>query len=693
MKIKEFLKQHYYLIILAVIIYFAILVRWGTSNFDYILDYDPWWFFRHAQDLVQNNLIPPRWDILSYFPPGRPVDFYLGWSYTIAVFYLIVKPFTAMTLMKFSGLFIAFFSAACAIPAYFVGKYVTNKWGGLTTAFFGTIVPIFISRSIAGYPAADAADIFWTFVTVFTTLYALKTFKGFKDRKSWISIILAVASNWFFAFNFNNSWYIYFFFIAFIPLIFIFRLLESLISKKHQGPLSHKIKTIFHENKNIIYAIILIGVIGQVVTQLTSGWPFNTTPPIQNFFSALGFLNNSALLVNISIAELQSLNVFSLDGFTQLLSNVGIVPIFLMFALFPLIIFKWVKKKEVSNAEYFTLVWLLATFWLITHGIRFALLFAIAAATAAGFVVGNLIELLKGKNNLIVATVYGILIFSMVWHLSDNIAFSSHATGLDIGQNWKDALNWLKTHADKNANIATWWDPGHIITGFTGLRVVADGAHCTPDSCIPYSINVRIQDLGRAFATSDENESAKILQKYMQLSPQDCQKVEQKFGSAVPSSACASASEMYFIASADLIGKYYWLSYFGTGEKHNFVQLPLSNVGTDQNGTQNTFYYGNGALVLTYQNGRLVPIVNNQNIIRNIIYYQKGQAQHYSYANGTNIVDGLVLVDPSFQQATYLDPTVMNSVFTQLYFANGQGLQHFKLVYDNGEIKIFKVIF
>lgn len=692
-KILDLLKKHYYLIFLALIFYFAVVVRWTTSNFDYILDYDPWWFFRYAQVIVQNNLIPPKWDILSYWPPGRPVNAYLGWSYTIAIFYLIVKPFTAMTLMRFSGLFIAFFSAACAIPAYFVGKSVTNKWGGLVTAFFGTITPIFVSRSIAGYPAADAADVFWTFVTVLATFYAMKTFRSYKDKKSWFSIALAVLSYWLFAMNFNNSWYIYFFFVAFIPAVFVFKIIESLIGKKHEGSFGAKLKKIWSENKNVFVAIILIGVLGQVLSQLTSGWPFNTIPPIQNFFSALSFINNTALLVNISIAELQSLNVFSVQGFTQLISNIGFVPIFFMFGLFLMILYKWIKKKEVSNAEYFTVVWLLATFWLITHGIRFALLFAIAVAASAGFVVGNLIELLKGKNVFLVATIYGILIFGMIWHLADNYAFSSNAGGLDIGQNWKDGLTWMKNNIDKNSVIATWWDPGHIITGFTGLRVVADGAHCTPDSCIPYSINVRIQDMGRVFATNDENESARILQKYIQLSPEDCQKVKETFGDSVPANACGAASGEYLIASSDLIGKFYWLSYFGTGEKHNFIQLSLTNVGPTVNGTPSAVYYGNGVITLLWRDGRYVPVVNNQNIVRNIIYYQNGQPLQYQYANATGLVEGLVLVDPSFQQVTYLDPTIMNSVFTRLYFGNGQGLQHFKLVYENSDIKIFKVIF
>jgi hypothetical protein len=79
--------------------------------------------------------------------------------------------------------------------------------------------------------------------------------------------------------------------------------------------------------------------------------------------------------------------------------------------------------------------------------------------------------------------------------------------------------------------------------------------------------------------------------------------------------------------------------------------------------------------------------------VKNIIYYENGQPKQFQFANATDVIDGLVLVDPSFQQATYLDQQIMSSVFTKLYFGNGQGLYHFKLVYDNGEVKIFKVLF
>ncbi|MEM5831640.1 MAG: hypothetical protein QXO40_05570 [Candidatus Aenigmatarchaeota archaeon] len=72
-------------IVLFSIIFIAVWVRLETLNSRMILDYDPWWFYRHAKNILENNFHLPKWDYLSYYPPGRPVNIYAGWSYTIAL--------------------------------------------------------------------------------------------------------------------------------------------------------------------------------------------------------------------------------------------------------------------------------------------------------------------------------------------------------------------------------------------------------------------------------------------------------------------------------------------------------------------------------------------------------------------------------------------------------------------------------
>jgi dolichyl-diphosphooligosaccharide--protein glycosyltransferase len=695
-KLLDLTLKKSHLLMLLLVMYLAVWLRWTTANFDIILDYDPWWFYRHAEELVKNNLIPPKWDELSFFPPGRPVDYYLGWSYTVAIFYVITKIFIPITLMKFSGYFIAFFSAACAIPAYLVGRQITNKWGGLVTAFFAVITPTFLAVSMAGYVDSDAVDVFYTFLAVLTTLYALKKTSSGKllSKSSILAILLAVFSYWLFAFNWNNSWYIYFIFVAFIPLLIIFYTIESFFSRKQENfnaVFARKLK----ESRNIILTILLIGIIGEIVCLFTSGWPFNTVPPHQQLLEGLNIVTGKSLLVNISVAELQTINVFSREGFIAVASRIGIIPTILaVCGLVSITLYKLFYVKKISLAEYFAIIWMIISFWLITRGVRFSLLFSMAVATTAGFVVGNLIEFLKNnKEVFVLATVYGLLLFGFIWHLSDNISFSQGAGGMEVDQNWKDALNWLKTNADKKALVSTWWDPGHIIAGYTGLRVHADGAHCGY-SCIPYNHDVRIQDMGKTFSTSDENEAANIMKKYMQLTPEQCKEVKQKYGDIVPKDACDPVPEMYFIASYDLIGKYYWLSFFGTGQGRNYAQVQIS--GQDANGN---LIYGDGVLTLAVKNDQLVPILNvpqqgiSNAVVKNIIYYQNGVEQKLEYSNVTNSIDGLVFVDPSFRLITYMDSTMQNSVFTKLFFFNGKDLTHFKLVFNNPEVKIFKMVF
>jgi asparagine N-glycosylation enzyme membrane subunit Stt3 len=60
-----------------------------------MLDYDPWWYYRYAKYLLDNNLQAPKWDLLSYFPPGRPVQDPMGWEYIVVISYKIFSLFDA----------------------------------------------------------------------------------------------------------------------------------------------------------------------------------------------------------------------------------------------------------------------------------------------------------------------------------------------------------------------------------------------------------------------------------------------------------------------------------------------------------------------------------------------------------------------------------------------------------------------
>ncbi len=757
---RAFIEKYIQYFLLAAIVLTAIGIRWISADFQVLLDADPWWFYRHAQEIYNNSFQPPKWDLLSYYPPGRPVNYYLGWSYTIATFYAMIHPFLpALSLMKFSGLFTPVFASLSAVPAYFVGRMITNRWGGLVTALLVVISPAFLTVSLAGDADSDSTDVFYTLLAVLTTLYAIKKadklkFEDFKVFFKSLGIYLpyvipAILAYWLFATNWNFSWYIYFIFLFFIPLLILFRFLEGKIFLREKGYLSLTYEKIV-KSRNVVIPVILIGLLGELISSLTHGWPYNTIPIDEQLRGGLAFLHIGPLqitifailfasigviagvaagrlkglvigaaggtiiailllsgisgqtsLVNQSIAELQPIDLLSAQGISRIAEKLGNVPILLgMAGLIGITLFKLFTKKEIKTAEYFTLVWLIISLFLVSAGERFSLLVSIAIATAAGFMIGNFIEFSKHKKKTLISAAYGLIVGGLVLQVYYSMGQADQtAQRFEVSNNWVEALTWLKDNADKDALVVSSWDSGHMIAGFTGLKVHSDGAHCDPASCIPYSHDMRMTDMSRIFTTRDENESLKLLQKYTKLSSQECESVRANFGNIVPADACKGVSNVFVVASADLVTKYNWLSYYGTydynsksGTSRTYVVVPFTRQ--EENGN---LVYGNGKITISHKNNESIPLVNlpdrgikNKIISQMVSFDKQGNKKALNLNMTENTSDGLVWIEPDGAYAFFMDPEVRDSIFTKMFFFDGRGLQHFQLVYQNIEVKIYK---
>jgi dolichyl-diphosphooligosaccharide--protein glycosyltransferase len=777
---------------LILIAWIAVWVRLGTINTPTVLDYDPWWFYRYAQMIVDNGLKLPSWDIQSFSQPGRPLDPFNGWPYTIVFFYRLMSAVHSISLMRAAILSPLIMAALITIPSFLLGRLLTNNLGGLVTALFAVLTPSFIGVSMAGYCDSDAPVVFCYFLSMFATLLALK-----QPKPAYA--IFAIVANLFFVWNWGGGWITLILFTVFLFALPFFRILESFIHTfKFKFDLKELLKEMVAVGQPIFLIILITNILslslfnftqfssffgGLAFTGLASAvrwfvllillvWASiftyyffrrSTSSPgrkqrtyylICLFGSGLmfyliiaGFLTSptTPLLVNISVAELQPVNILSMEGFISVASRVGFLPTLLAFGIFALALNKMLKKEKIAIEEIFFFIWLLSMFILISRGVRFGLQFSIAAAVASGYMISNYkkypllvllimlfslvilqrlyltslydilgtvliiiisaVVLYKKEYGLTELLILGIFAFQLLFFVSDAIKIGQSG-GMEIGQNWYNALDWLVENSDKDTIVATWWDPGHILAGYSyykgkPFKVMADGAHCGPEDCVIYDHDIRITDMGRAFSTADEVEAVEILKKYTSLSPEQCQKVKSIFGKNIydnifKDNPCKPVSKMYVIASADLIGKYYWLSYFGSGGNgRNFIQLPMSSYDP----TQGTIQYGNGLITIAQKNNQLVPIINipqqgiRNAIIKNIIFYQDGQQINQSFENVTNVVDGLLWVEPGFRTVIFMDPQIQNSIFTRMFFFNGQGLNHFQLVYSNPEIRVFKVKF
>ena len=798
------------LIVIPIIVLFLFLfttwTRLGTMKDETVLDYDPWWQYRYAKMILENGMKIPKWDLLSFFPPGRPTNPALGWEYTMIFFYKVLSPFIRdFTFMEAAKLSPALMVGFASVAAFFLGKTLTNNWGGIATGIFAALTPTFIGVSMAGYCDTDVVVVFYSFISILSIIVALKKSKIYY-------YVIALAVNLLFIYNWFFGWYVTVFFFLFIPILIGYRIFEGLIQNRKLDQktlvallsppviIIYKIfeKTGLYVNKNlgellkdndlvkktveIFVFVLLMGLLsfligfGSIIDFVQIG---------------LGFAGGSeGGIVNVSVAELQPISILTKSGFMSVVQRIGLGPMLLFIIGLPVLVFyKIYKKERASFVEIFLFMWSVITFYLILHGVRFSLLFSAASTTAAGYVVGNLIKKInlgflifsgsfliysfmifnpsailtlffvfgsialvlaslfvffrlerndEKENDLIKATFLGVTALLVLIFISDAMIFANQAGGMEVSHNWIEMLEWMKKNADPKAEVATWWDPGHIIAGYTGLRVHADGAHCGTEECIPYPHNTRIQDMGRMMTTSNETETVELLKKYMVLTPEQCNEVKEKYGDIVPKEACESATEMYFIASSDLIGKYTWMDYFGgyrapIASPQNFEKNPgvccpstpdaepgqmscgefagqgkgvwvwcpwifnFEGQQQDQQGNPVFVYAYSGLKIAIIQKGNeLIPVYSNKYAINNMIFYNQGKEQRLNLSNSTlNLekIDGMIWVDPSFQNLIYFSPSVKSSIFTRLFFFNGEGLDHFELVFSNSEVKLFKVKF
>ena len=475
------------------------------------------------------------------------------------------------------------------------------------------------------------------------------------------------------------------------------------------------LNTIGTEGSAVIMFITGFGIIGGIIGTAFGRLTHAVVGAIGGAVLAVGIVLSGvtgvSLVVNQSVAELQPIGDIFAD-FGRIMGRIGAVPMFLAFTAFFITALKLIFKKEIHTAEYFTIIWFIISLFLITKGIRFSLLLSMAVATAAGFTIGNLIMFAKKRGSVaMLGTFVAVALMAGVLHFNDNYGFAQGVgPGVQVSDNFKAGFDWLIENADEDSLVSTWWDPGHIIAGYTGLKVMADGAHCHSNSCIFFDHNTRIQEMGRAFAISDEDESAKILTRYTTFTDEQCQEVKAAFGDAFDAEKCKPVPELYVLATSDLIGKYFWLSFFGTTQGASYTQCFSNQQETERLGAP-TYVCQSGtaleiSLVTNPQTSEPVAVMNAPNggvrnaFVRDLVLFQNGQQFGFKAESETSaIVDGLVWVEPSFGSIVYMQPNVRDSVFTNMFFFDGRGnegigmaqLDNFNMVYSNSEMKIFKL--
>lgn len=669
--------SYWWVIVLIGIFMFSYYIRAMNNIPDRLLSFDPIFQYRYTKYIVEWGHMP-LWDEISYYV-GKAIHSNINpplLYYITAIAYFFLKDtHSLLTVCSYMG---ALFGALITIPAFLLGRELSNKYGGLFAAILIGTAPKILTRTFGASFDSDQIVLFFLLLTLYLGYYAFKK----KTIGSYSMALLGLTA-------FMLTWMIWVYsFVIIMGFVFAYFVLKFVLNR-------FKIKGSEIKAGLKYIAVLVIGLllIGFVVNQELS--------LINVLGEFLGFVSSpEEKIVNISIAELQLFDIANIDGLitafggfqmiNELVSNLVLLS---FISLLGIGVYLMYKKGDIM-ALSFMLVLIIVGIYTTMRGHRFAEFSSTLLLVSVGSGFGLLFTHLKTRQfPKVLLLCLAILLSISVLNIGMAVG---QQLGPDLNSNWDNAWEFLKTETDVNSIVGTWWDPGHMISGLAERRNIADGAHCSEPCLI--GINERITDLGTIMVTDDENVSVELIRKYQGTSP-----------------------EAYWIVSDDLIGKFRWPQYFSTGcdgaidqSCPLYMQFPQTSENYDHEGYAVVKNYGNMGI---YLGGNIpIPFLTegiNAAVVNEIIFYVDGEAHFFNTQTQgdkeiiISVIKGLeeplnirfsnesvpltVWFSEDQRYIVIIPSNLRNSVFTRMFFLEGYGLEQFEQVFRNSQVKIYKV--
>lgn len=166
-----------------------IKIVWGLGYESIIHEFDPWFNYRTTQYLAKEGpyALWNWYDSESWYPLGRSVGgtvyeksiivSYPGLMMTSGFIYWVLHSLSIPIDIRNVCVFLApIFSALTSLAAYLMTKEITHRSeAGLLSALFLSIVPSYMSRSVAGSYDNEGVSIFALVFSFYTFLKAVNT--------------------------------------------------------------------------------------------------------------------------------------------------------------------------------------------------------------------------------------------------------------------------------------------------------------------------------------------------------------------------------------------------------------------------------------------------------------------------------------------------------------------------------------
>ncbi len=462
----------------------------------YLLGIDPYYYYRQSYYVLQNGYPGSSikegkmWDDYRLAPVGREAEWNFH-NWFGAVWHKFLNLFGDFPLMYTFFFVGTIFSALTVIPGFFIGKIITkNNAGGFFTAFLLAVSAFFVSRTTGESSDTDVYAVFFPVLITWLFLEALEA-KEKKWKFLWISV--AGFATGLFAFAWTGWWFI----ATFLLVTMVFQLLYLAAANWRT------IKTAL-KSKLMIEPLSLLGTYVATasifISLFTSFQQF-----VRVVFGPFQFLRLKAVAVtsywpNIrtTVAEL---NVASLGNVIErlggkLLFVLGVAGI--LFILFK----KNEQGKRDPQVAFLLTIWLLASLFATTKGVRFILQATPISAMALGAFLGLSWDYASrwiSKELKFNLTVTKVLVFVLLALLLIEPAKAGYSQAFNsapsVNDAWYNTLTKIKNEAPQNIVITSWWDFGHWFKAVADRPVTFDGG--TQTSWGAYWV-------GKSLLTSDE---------------------------------------------------------------------------------------------------------------------------------------------------------------------------------------------
>ena len=510
-------------LILISILSFIIRI-FSIIRFEIIIhEYDPWFNYRVTEYLTENGAYA-LWDWYdpeSWYPLGRIIGgtLYPGIMFTSFIIYKLFNtllfPIDITTICVFIP---PIFASFTSIASFFLGKEVTGrKECGLLCSLFISIVPGYISRSIAGGYDNEAVAITAMIITFYFFVKAINTGSIFYSVLTSIGYFYMVS-----------SWGGYVFIINLIPLYILFLIIIGRNDIKVYTSYS-----IFYILGNAL--AMQIPFVGNLVYKSSEHYLSHGVFAILNCVSFIDFLKNN-IKTEEMIERLFSLFIFILTVFCFLgfiyFTYKGYIHFGerIMTLLDPTYASKFIPivasvaehnptswtdfyfdlqflllfaplgiifcLTDPTNSKLFIVVFSLCSIYFSSVMIRLLLLSSPALCLLSGIGISELLHFLIQNNKsktgntslielIMITLLISYLIYQFILHstfaaaesYSDNeiIEIIDNKDGTKvIMDEFREAYYWLRMNTPQNSKIVSWWDYGYQISGMSHRAVIVD---------------------------------------------------------------------------------------------------------------------------------------------------------------------------------------------------------------------------